>query len=171
MFPGVMPPRKIHVYLTQNCFPPRTKSCMKPDFQVHVFIAFGPESVSEVLTFLTLMHTGSSPDPAFIVQPLNITVQPINGVMRGAFSCSVFPADDVQSITWYSGTTPLSNSDPDVVVESAGGISVLVLDSVGMEQEGPYHCEVVMNSGNDLVSETAYLQYNGQYIVIYVHTL
>ena len=101
----------------------------------------------------------------FIVQPLNITVQPINGVMRGAFSCSVFPDNDVQTITWYYGQggnmTSVNISDPNVMVKSEGGTSVLVLENVGMEQQGFYHCKV-MRSSNNLASDSAYLTFNGK---------
>ena len=105
-----------------------------------------------------------SPDTMFIAQPLNITVQPINGVTRGAFSCSVFPDDDVQTITWYYGQgviTSVNVDDPNVMVESAGGTSVLVLENVGMERQGFYHCQVMTSSGN-LVSNSAYLTFDGK---------
>ena len=101
----------------------------------------------------------------FIAQPLNITVQPIDGVMRGAFSCSVFPDDDVQTITWYYGQgmniTSVNIDDPNVMVGSEGGTSVLVLENVGMERQGFYHCKVMMSSGN-LVSNSAYLTFDGK---------
>ena len=127
-----------------------------------------------IVTLLALLNSihlclctyPGSPDTMFTVQPLNITVQPINNVMRGAFSCSVFPDDDVQTITWYyrqgMNITTVNISDPNVMVGSEGGTSVLVLENVGMEQQGFYHCQVMtMRSGN-LVSNSAYLAFDGK---------
>ena len=108
----------------------------------------------------------------FVIQPLNITVRSINGVTRGAFSCGVYPGNGVESISWYFDSDPGSGepalvdvNDPDVMVRSTGGTSVLVLDSVGMEQIGWYHCEVELTgSATPLRSSSAYLQYdNGGY--------
>ena len=111
------------------------------------------------------MYFPGSPDIMFIAQPLNITVQPINGVTRGAFSCSVFPDDDVQTITWYYGQglniTSVNIGDPNVMVGSKSGTSVLVLENVGMEQQGFYHCEVITSSDN-LVGNSAYLTFDGE---------
>ena len=112
---------------------------------------------------------GPSSDPEFIVPPSNIVVQSINGVMRGAFSCSVSPGADVQSITWFfesaivnQDPTPVNISDPNVLVESAGGTSVLVLDNVGMGQDGFYHCEAQLKGGTTLNSTTATLEFSGE---------
>ena len=113
------------------------------------------------------MYFPGSPDIMFIAQPLNVTVQPINGVTRGAFSCSVFPDDDVQTITWYYygqglNITSVNIDDPNVMVGSKSGTSVLVLENVGMEQQGFYHCEVITSSDN-LVGNSAYLTFDGEY--------
>jgi hypothetical protein len=88
--------------------------------------------------------------------------------MRGAFSCSVSPGADVQSITWFfesaivnQDPTPVNISDPNVLVESAGGTSVLILDNVGTGQEGSYHCEAQLTGGTTLNSTTATLDSSG----------
>ena len=127
--------------------------------------------------FNTFHLTEPPKDPIFYVQPLNITVQPINTVTRGAFSCAVFPSNNVQSINWYfepagSGSAqgsvempiePMQISpDSNTMVRYSGGTSVLVLDSVGMEQEGAYHCEVVTTTGSSVDSEIAHLTFNGE---------
>ena len=79
------------------------------------------------------------------------------------------PGADVQSITWYfepaivnQDPTPVNISDPNVLVESAGGTSVLVLDNVGTSQEGSYHCEAQLTGGTTLVSMTASLNSSGE---------
>lgn len=120
---------------------------------------------------MSLFHfSESQPQPVFVIQPLNTTVQPINGVMRGAFSCGVYPSNRVESISWYfdsdvgSGEpAPVDSNNANVTVLSAGGTSVLVLDNVGMEQMGGYHCEVALTgSATPLISARGYLQYIGE---------
>ena len=124
-------------------------------------------TIVTLLAFLNsiLCTYPGSPDTMFISQPLNITVQPIDGVIRGAFSCSVFPDDDVQTITWYYGQgvtiTSVNVDDPNVMVGSEGGTSVLVLENVGMDRQGFYHCKV-MTSSDNLVSYSAYLTFDGE---------
>jgi hypothetical protein len=111
--------------------------------------------------------TGTSPAPEFVIQPLNITVQSINNVTRGAFSCGVYPSSPVQSIAWYfdpgSGASPVSStSDPDVrTLPQTGGTSVLVLENVGPERVGSYHCRVTLDAGeNPLISGEGFLVVN-----------
>ena len=57
---------------------------------------------------------------------------------------------------------PVDMADSNVMVESAGGTSVLVLDNVGTVQEGFYHCEALLVNGSTLVSSTATLEINGE---------
>ena len=57
---------------------------------------------------------------------------------------------------------PVDMADTDVMVESAGGTSVLVLDNVGMDQEGSYHCEALLVDGSTVTSSTATLEINGE---------
>ena len=114
------------------------------------------------------MFSGPPPELMISVQPLNITVQPINGITRGAFSCAVNPSDAALAISWYfdarSGEPmPVDINDQDVMVQFTNGTSVLVLDNVSMEREGIYHCEaVVVGSNNPLSSEPAYLEFIGE---------
>ena len=123
--------------------------------------------------FNTFHLTEPPEDPIFYVQPLNITVQPINAVTRGAFSCAVFPSKNVQSINWYfapagSGSVEMPiepmqiSPDSNTMVRYSGGTSVLILDSVGMEQEGAYHCVVVTTTGSSVDSEVAHLTFSGE---------
>ena len=79
------------------------------------------------------------------------------------------PGADVQSITWVFEPAninldpmPVNISDPDVMVESAGGTSVLVLDNVETDQAGSYHCEALLENGSTLNSSTATLELNGK---------
>ena len=76
----------------------------------------------------------------------------------------MYPSNSVESITWYyqSGVLeaiPVNISDPDIMIESLGGTSVLVLDNVSMEDEGAYYC--IVNS-NELISGRGYLIYSGE---------
>ena len=90
--------------------------------------------------------------------------------MRGAFSCGVYPSNVVESISWYFDSAaglgeaaPVDVNDPDVMVLSTGGTSVLVLDSVGTEQIGWYHCGIAWTGSDTLLNSShAYLQYNGE---------
>ena len=113
--------------------------------------------------------------PGFVVQPINITVQPINGVMRGAFSCSVSPGNTVQMVTWIfepansmqNGTGPtepvkLDSSSPNVTIGFGGGAGVLILDGVEAEQEGGYFCRATLSDGSNLTSSTAYLTFDSE---------
>ena len=52
--------------------------------------------------------------------------------------------------------------DSNTMVRYSGGTSVLVLDSVGMEQEGAYHCEVMTTTGSSVDSEVAHLTFTGE---------
>ena len=55
-------------------------------------------------------------------------------------------------------------SDPDVMILSEAGTSVLVLENVRMDREGLYHCEVaLMERGNPIVSENGVLIFNGEF--------
>ena len=124
------------------------------------------------LNFTIIIISGTSPAPEFVIQPLNITVQSINNVTRGAFSCGVYPSSPVQSIAWYfdpgSGASPVSTSDPDVrTLPQTGGTSVLVLENVGPERAGSYHCQVTLDAGeNPLVSGEGFLVVNGEFATI-----
>jgi hypothetical protein len=99
-------------------------------------------------------------NPMFIAEPLNITVQPINGVTRGAFSCVVSPSDTVQSVAWFfqSGTGDPMAVEPAEAAQTTGGTSVLVLDGVDSEREGFYHCLATLDNGGTLPSRAASLE-------------
>ena len=58
----------------------------------------------------------------------------------------------------------LDPSNPNVMVETTAGTSILVLDGVGLEQEGGYHCEVVLEGGAGvMVSNTGSLTYSSEW--------
>ena len=83
------------------------------------------------------------------------------------------PGSEVQSIMWLFNSAnpdltsmPVNISDPDVLVESAGGTSVLVLDNVGVDRQGIYHCEALLTNGSTIVSDTANLVYSGEFDMI-----
>ena len=54
------------------------------------------------------------------------------------------------------------SQDSNTMMGYSGGTSVLVLDSVGMEQEGAYHCVAVMITGSSVDSEVAHLTFSGE---------
>ena len=55
-------------------------------------------------------------------------------------------------------------SDPDVMIRSEAGTSVLVLENVGMDREGSYRCEVaLMEGGNPIISGDGVLVFNGEF--------
>ena len=105
----------------------------------------------------------------FVAEPLDIIVQQIKGITRGAFSCIVYPGNTVQSVAWYfrsdSGTGERVLVDPaadsDVMIETVGGVSVLVVQEVMVGREGGYHCETDIG-GSILVSREGQLVLNGE---------
>ena len=112
----------------------------------------------------------ASSSPVFVAEPINITVQPINEVTRGAFSCIVYSGNTVQSIIWYfqpdsgmGGRVAVDLRNGDVLVQTVGGVSVLVLENVGTEREGMYQCEATVEGvASPLISQTAHLTFSSE---------
>ena len=80
----------------------------------------------------------------------------------------MYPSSPVQSITWYfnpgSEASLVNTSDPDVRTLTQTGTSVLVLENVGPERDGSYHCQVTLDAGgNPLISGEGFLVVNGEF--------